>query len=149
MILKIALLIIFLIGSNFVVENCESKIFNITCGVPQGSVLGPLLFSMFFNDFENCLKRSQSLNFADDTVVYVHSKTKDIVESQLNEDLKNMSSYFKKNQLIINLNKDKTETMIFGTSRRLSKCGKNRTLYYNDTVIQPGDNFGQHSFTLN
>ena len=75
---------------------------NITCGVPQGSILGPLLFLMFFNDFEKCLKHSQSLNFADDTVVYVHGKTKDIVQSQLNEDLKNMSTYFKTNQLIIN-----------------------------------------------
>ena len=74
---------------------------------------------MFFNDFEKCLKRSESLNFTDDTVAYVHGKTKDIVESQLNEDLKNMSTYFKTNQLIINLNKGKTEMMIFGTSSRL------------------------------
>ena len=90
---------------------------------------------MFFNDFEKCLKHSQSLNFADDTVVYVHGKTKDIVESQLNEDLKNMSTYFKTNQLIINLNWGKTETMIFGTSYRLSKCGKKLNLYYDDRVI--------------
>ena len=62
---------------------------------------GPLLFLMFFNDFEKCLKHLQSLNFADDIVVYVHGKTKDNVESQLNEDLKNMSTYFKTNQLKI------------------------------------------------
>ena len=55
-----------------VVENCESKLLNITCGVPQGSILGPLLFLLFFNDFEKCLKHSQSLNFAGITVVYVH-----------------------------------------------------------------------------
>ena len=71
-----------------VVEGCDSKLLNITCGVPQGSILGPLLFLMFFNDFEKCLKHSQSLNFADDTVVYVHGKTKDIIESQLNGSLK-------------------------------------------------------------
>ena len=115
-----------------VVKNCKSKLLNMTCGVPQGSILGPLLFLMFFNDFEKCLKRSQSLNFADDTVVYIHGKTKDIAESQLNEDQLVkiiMSTYFKTNQLIINLNKGKTETMIFGTSSRLSKCGKKLTLY--------------------
>ena len=76
----------------------------------------------------------QSLNFADDTVVYVHGKTKDIVESQLNEDPKNMSTYFKTNQLIINLNRGKSETMIFGMSCRLSKCGKKLNLYYDDIV---------------
>ena len=130
MILIINLLIIFLIGSNFcVVENCESELLNITCGVPQGSILGPLLFLTFFNDLQKCLKRSQSLYFGDDTIVYGHGKTQDIVESQLNEDLKNMSTYFKTNQLIISLNKGKTETMIFGTSSRLSKCGKKLTHY--------------------
>ena len=65
--------------------------------VLQWSILGPLLFFMFFNDFEKCLKHLQSLNFADNTVVYVRGKTKDIVKSQLNEDLKNMSTYFKTN----------------------------------------------------
>ena len=60
---------------------------------------GAILFLMFFNDFEKCLKHSLSLNFADNIVVYVHGKTKDIVESQLNEDLKNMSTYFETNQL--------------------------------------------------
>ena len=108
---------------------------NIICGVPEGSNLGPLLLLTFFNDFEKCLKRSQSLNFGDDTIVYVHGKTKDIVESQLNEDLKNMSTYFETNQLIINLNKGKTETIIFGTSSRLSKCGEKLALYYDDRVI--------------
>ena len=39
-----------------VVENCESKLLNITCGVPQGSILGPLLFLMFFNDFGKMLE---------------------------------------------------------------------------------------------
>ena len=50
--------------------------------------------------------------FFNDTVAYVHSKTKDIVERQLNKDLKNMSIYFKTNHLIANLSKGKTETMI-------------------------------------
>ena len=46
-----------------------------------------------------------------------------------------MSTYFKTNQSIINLNKGKTETMIFGTSSRLSKCGKKLTLYYDGRII--------------
>ena len=96
---------------------------------------------MFFNDFEKCLKHLQSLTFADDTVVYVYGKTKDIVESQLNEDLKNMSTYFKTNQLIINQNRSKTEMMIFGMSCRLSKCGKKLKLYYGDRVIHATETY--------
>ena len=113
----------------------------IAVGVPQGLILGPLLFLMFFDDFEKCLKHSQSLNFADDTVVYLHGKTRDIVESQLNEDLKNMSTYFKTDQLIINLNRGKIKTMIFGTSCRLSKCGKKLNLYYDDRVIHATETY--------
>ena len=90
---------------------------------------------MFFNDFEKYLKCAQSLNLAGDTAVYVHDKTKDIAESQMNENLKNMSSYFKTNQLIINLNKGRTDTMIFRMSSRLSKCGKKLTLCYDNRVI--------------
>ena len=60
------------------------------------------------------------LNLADDVTFYVHGKTKDIVESRLNEDLKDMS-YFKTNQLIINLSKGKSKTMVYDMSSRLSK----------------------------
>ena len=59
----------------------------------------------------------------------------------MNEVLKNMSTYFKTNQLITNLNKGKTETMIFGTSSRRSKCGKKLTLYYDDRVIHATETY--------
>ena len=52
-----------------------------------------------------------------------------------------MSTYFKPNQLITNLNKGKTETMIFGTSSRLSKCGKKLALYYDDRVIHTTETY--------
>ena len=68
--------------------------------------------------------------FFNDTVAYVHSKTKDIVERQLNKDLKNMSIYFKTNH-----------SMIFGTSSTLSKCNKKLTLYYDDRVIHASETF--------
>ena len=124
-----------------VVEKCESEVMNITCGVPQGSILGPLLFLIYLNDFENCLKNSKMLNFADDTAIYVHGKSKDRVENQLNEDLIFMSSYFQINQLVINLKKGKTETMIFGTAKILSKFNKKLTLYYNGDEIHTTETY--------
>ena len=57
--------------------------------------------------------------YADDTVIYVHGKQKDIIEKLLQEDLQQIASYFDENELIINLKKGKTETMIFGTAKRL------------------------------
>ena len=55
--------------------------------------------------------------------------------------MKNMSTYFKTNQLIINPNKRKTETMIFGMSSRISKCAKKLTLYYVDRVIHTTETY--------
>jgi hypothetical protein len=57
------------------------------CGVPQGSILGPVLFLMFFNDFNECLHHSKVIQFADDTVIYVSSKSVTNIEKQLNADL--------------------------------------------------------------
>ena len=106
------------------VGNCKCELMNISCGVPQGSILGPLLFLLYFNDFERCLRHSNVINFADDTVVYIKGKEKQTIEKLLNEDIEYISNYFYKNQLIINLKKGKTESMIFGTNQRLKKILK-------------------------
>ena len=51
-------------------NNTQSSKQYITCGVPQGSVLGPLLFLIYINDIPNCLKHSKSIVFADDTTIF-------------------------------------------------------------------------------
>ena len=96
---------------------------NVVCGVPQGSILGPLLFLLYFNDFEEHLQHVNVLNFADDTVIYFAAKSKSDVVSRLNEDLENMRKFFSANQLVINLKKGKTESILFGTAQKLAKCG--------------------------
>ena len=52
-------------------KSTNPKSLNIPCGVPQGSVLGPLLFILYSNDIPNSLKYSKSILFADDTTVYI------------------------------------------------------------------------------
>ena len=57
-------------------NNTMSARVDITCGVPQGSILGPLFFLIYVNDLPNCIQNSSSHLYADDTVVY--NKHKDL-----------------------------------------------------------------------
>ena len=99
----------------------SSEAVPISCGVPQGSIIGPLLFLLQFNNVHKVLKHSQIITYADDTVMYMSSSSLKEIEKKLSEDLNSLKSWFDSNELVINLNKGKTETMTFGTSKRLNK----------------------------
>ena len=103
--------------------------------MPQGSILGPVLFLLYLNDLEENLIHSRAVLFADDTVLYVADPSFSTIESKLNADLKNLYKYFTENELVINLKKNKTESMLFGTAKRLSSCPDELDLRYHDTKI--------------
>ena len=84
---------------------------------------------MYFNDFERCLKYSSVYKFADDTVIFLASKHLKEVENRLNIDLQYISTYFRTNELVINLKRGKTESMLFSTSKKLSS-GNSLNLKY-------------------
>jgi len=113
-----------------------SPVYPVFTGVPQGSLLGPLLFIIYFNDFADCLTYSKVVMYADDTVVYFSHKDFDKIESCLNKDFANISNYLYLSELVINLNKGKTESMLFSTSKRLSKLNKNLEIKFNETTIR-------------
>ena len=92
--------------------------------------MGPLLFIIYFNDFPSCLKHTKSIVYADDTVIYVSGKDTFIIETCLSADMKSISEWCEKNELILNLNKGKTEAMLFGTARNLSKQPKHLNITY-------------------
>ena len=61
-------------------NNFQSKSYPVTCGVPQGSILGPLLFLVYFNDFIKVVKHSKVIKYADDTVLYIGSSEVDDIQ---------------------------------------------------------------------
>ena len=99
----------------------KSSLFDLTCGVPQGSILGPLIFLIVFNDFPEHLNRSKCIQYADDTVIYFSHADANEIEDVLNSELERLRTYFDENELVLNLKRGKTESMLFGTAKRLAK----------------------------
>ena len=85
----------------------------------EGSIIGPLLFVLFYNDFPSCFKHLKCVIYADDTVIYVPGKDMFIIESRLSADMERIMHWCTNNELMLNFKKGKTEAMLFGTSKRL------------------------------
>ena len=102
------------VGFQAAVSDAES----ICVGVPQGSILGPLLFLLHVNDLFTVARKCSMLMYADDTVLFYFGKVATTIEKSLNEDLDLIGSWLYNNSLF--LNAVKTEAMLFGTHARLS-----------------------------
>ena len=89
----------------------KSNINGITFGVPQGSVLGPLLFLIYMNDLPNCLFHTKAIVFADATTLYASSDDVVHLYANVNYDLRSLTDWFKANKL--SLNTSKTNYMLF------------------------------------
>ena len=80
-------------------------------GVPQGSVLGPLLFLVYINDLHKSIKYCTVRHFADDTNLLISSNSPKQLQSYLNSDLKCLCKWLRANKIC--LNTSKTELLIF------------------------------------
>ena len=90
-------------------------------GVPQGSILGLLLFLIAYDGLNEVLIHCKIIMYADDTVIYTSDKSFSTIKSNLTEDFARVATWLEENQLIVNLRKGKTECMRFATSQRTKK----------------------------
>ena len=107
---------------------------NILAGVPQGSVLGPLLFILFINDLPLHIEHSNIDIFADDATLHNSSKDVSNINNDLQVDVNNVLQWCKQNNMV--LNENKTKGLLIGTSQRLSRCQSNLEIIVNNHKIE-------------
>ena len=114
---------------------------NCVSGVPQGSILGPLLFIILFDDITDAIQHSRIVKYADDTVIYFADKDSKSIQSHLTEDMDLISNWLKENELIINLKEGKTEALLFGTAKRISMQTEAFKVYQGSNAIRNTDEY--------
>ena len=96
------------------IKDNHSVIRDVKCGVPQGSLLGPLLFIIYINDFSSVSELLSFIHFADDTSVFLAHNDIDVLVQQVNTELKKVTNWVRANKLSLNV--QKTKYMLFSNT---------------------------------
>ena len=103
------------------VNNSFSSLEPVTCGVPQGSILGPLLFTIYVNDMCTSVTCDLCL-YADDSMLIVSGKNVVEIEKSLTVEMNDISDWLTSNKLSLHLGK--TETILCASKKKLKKNSK-------------------------
>ena len=119
------------------INGYKSNLADVKCGVPQGSILGPLLFLIFIDDLHAAIKYSELHHFADDTNLLSCNSCVKSINKQVNYDLKNLSNQLKANKILLNVGK--IEFVLFTSSKKQLDCDlkiklNGKRLYETDSV---------------
>lgn len=118
-------------------KNTLSGKFAVKYGTPQGSVLGPLIYSLLVNDMPKCMKFSNCVMFADDTTVYASGSNIKFLYKKINEDLKRLMEWFNSNSLALNV--EKSCHILFRT--------KNRNPKFSGQIVMNGKEIKRVTYT--
>ena len=113
------------------VGGTDSEVCDLTCGVPQGSILGPLLFLCYVNDMPssvNCML----LQYADDSALVVSDKSPDFIGQLLSSNLDKCNKWLVDNKLSLHMGK--TELILFGSKNKLRKIENYSITCYGQTI---------------
>ena len=96
-------------------DNKLSEALPVTFGVPQGSILGPLVFLVYTNELPAAIQHSEVSSYADDAVLYCFAKEPREQDSKLNAGIYNVALWLKANGLTLKLSK--TKSILMGSNR--------------------------------
>ena len=99
------------------VNGALSDVLDVMCWVPQGSLLGPLLFLVFINDLPAVCKKLKFYLYADDTNIYFESDSLDLLEKTMNKELRKVDKWLTTNRLALNV--DKSHFVLFHSSSNI------------------------------
>ena len=106
----------------------------VTCGIPQGSILGPLFFLVYINDLPECLNQATPRLFADDTNLTVAGESIQEIELNMNSDLACINEWLLANKLSLNVTK--TEFILIGSAHKLNNLVTQPDLKINHKKIK-------------
>ena len=102
-------------------ENQLSDFGKVSCGVPQGSILEPLLFLIYVNDMPQAVKSNLFL-YADDSCLMYRHRDVNQIEKQLNNDFENICNWLVDNKLSIHFGGGKTKSILFASKRKIKSA---------------------------
>ena len=129
------------------IDNVKSNPHTVSCGIPQGSVLGPLLFNICINDIINATRKLTLIMYADDTTLVSHLEnfgaTNSAIEDGLNQEISKVNTWLLSNKLVLNVAKSKF--MLFFKHPKILPT---LNLSINDNPIEQVTNFNFLGITI-